>query len=154
MVAATAPADLTRARPEDAPALKALAERAYAHYIPVINAIPAPMLADYAASVRDHEVWTIRSERALCASLVLIEGANHLLIESVAVDPGNQGKGYGRLLLDWSRRRAVLLGHDELRLYTNVLMSGNRAWYKRAGFSETREEQRGDKRVVHMSLHL
>ena len=148
------PRGLTRATPEDATDLKVLAERAYAHYVPIINAVPVPMLADYAASVRDHEVWTLRPDGALSASLVLIHGGDHLLIESIAVDPESQGKGYGRLLLDWSRQRAAALGLDDLRLYTNVLMTDNRAWYARAGFTETHEEQRGDKRIVHMRLCL
>ncbi|WP_269584746.1 GNAT family N-acetyltransferase [Roseibium sp. Sym1] len=151
---ASSPAAPSPARPEDAPALKALADRAYAHYIPVIDAIPAPMQADYAEMVRDHEVWTIRSNGALSASLVLINRDDHLLIESIAVDPDSQGRGYGRRLLDWSRRRAVVLGQTDLRLYTNVLMTDNRAWYRRAGFAETHEEQRGDKRIVHMRLTL
>jgi ribosomal protein S18 acetylase RimI-like enzyme len=154
MTVPAAPAGLRRARPEDAPCLKALADRAYAHYIPIMNAVPAPMLADYAEMVRNHEVWTFRPDGALRGGLVLINVDDHLLIESIAVDPDSQGKGYGRLLLDWSRHRAVLLGHSEIRLYTNVLMDSNRAWYKRAGFCETHEEQRGDKRIVHMRLGL
>jgi len=154
MTSGSAPAGLVQAEPADVPGLKVLAERAYGHYIPVIQAVPAPMEADYAAMVRDHEVWTIRGNDALRASLVLIAGDDHLLIESIAVEPSEQGMGTGRLLLDWARQRALALGHRELRLYTNVLMSDNRAWYKRAGFTETLEEQRGDKRIVHMRLAL
>jgi GNAT superfamily N-acetyltransferase len=154
MTAGSAPAGLVRAKPGDAPGLKALADRAYARYIPVIQAVPAPMEADYAAMVRDHEVWAIRGDRSLKASLVLIAAKGYLLIESIAVDPGEQGKGAGRLLLDWAKQRAVTLGYRELRLYTNVRMTENRAWYRRAGYVETREEQRGDKRIVHMSLAL
>ncbi|MHA7775505.1 GNAT family N-acetyltransferase [Roseibium sp. M-1] len=148
------PTGLTRARPGDAEAMSALAERAYAHYIPIINAIPVPMSADYAAHIRDHEVWVLSSGGTLGASLVLITNPDHLLIESIAVDPAEQGKGHGRTLLGWTRQRALDLKLPEIRLYTNVLMTQNRAWYHRAGFSETHEEQRGDKRIVHMKLVL
>jgi len=149
-----APGGLTRARPGDVPGLSDLAHRAYARFIPVMNAVPAPMSADYGDLVRDHEVWVLRSGDVLSASLVLIAAKDHLLIESITVDPDCQGNGQGRLLLDWSRRRAADLGYDEIRLYTNILMTENRAWYRRAGFAETHEEQRGDKRVVHMRQRL
>lgn len=154
MAPSMASAGIMRAQSEDVEGLALLARKAYAHYIPVINAIPVPMSADYGAMVRDHEVWVVSSNGGLCASLVLILALDHLLIESIAVDPEHQGNGYGRKLLDWSRHRAVAHSREEIRLYTNVLMTGNRAWYKRAGFTETHEEQRGDKRIVHMRLSL
>jgi GNAT superfamily N-acetyltransferase len=149
-----APVDPVRATPEDARALQSLANKSYEIFIPVMDAIPAPMLANYAELVQAHEVWTLRNGSALTASLVLIQQEDHLLIESIAVDPDHQGKGYGQLLLNWARYRAEEMGLSELRLYTNVLMTRNRAWYKRAGFSETHVEQRGDKHIVHMRLFI
>lgn len=108
------------------------------------------MSADYDAMVRDHEVWIIRSGGGLAASLVLIRALDHLLIESIAVDPDSQGTGHGRRLLKWAADRATALGYRQVRLYTNVLMTRNRDWYRRSGYVETHEEQRGDKRIVHM----
>jgi len=147
-----------RAMPQDADGLSALARRAYQHYVPILNAVPVPMSADYAAHVRNHEVWVLpsgpRRDGLPGASLVLIANPDHLMIESIAVDPAEQGKGHGRMLLDWARQRARDLKLPEIRLYTNVLMTQNRAWYKRAGFAETHEELRGDKRIVHMRLVL
>lgn len=143
-----------RARPEDAQALSELARRAYEHYVPIMNAIPVPMSADYGAMIRDHETWVLRSGDRISACLVLIHAGDHLMIENIAVDPRTQGSGYGKLLLALAERRARETGYRELRLYTNYLMSRNREWYARSGFAETREEQRGDKRVVHMSKQL
>ncbi|MCV0425264.1 MAG: GNAT family N-acetyltransferase [Roseibium sp.] len=143
-----------RATPGDAQGLHDLADRSYEHFIPVINATPAPMLADYAALVRDHEVWVIRSGDDLAASLALVPHDDHLLIESIAVDPNQQGNGFGRIMLDWAQHRTEMLKLPEMKLYTHVLMTWNRTWYKRAGFTETHEEQRGDKRIVHMSKKL
>ncbi|TYC72288.1 GNAT family N-acetyltransferase [Stappia sp. BW2] len=154
MDALSGPNGLTRAKSGDAEALRELARRAYEHYIPVIGAVPVPMTADYAAHVRNDEVWVLRSGNALAASLVLIRQPDHLLIESIAVDPAEQGKGHGRQLLDFARQRTADLQLAEIRLYTNILMHENRAWYQRAGFAETHEEQRGDKRIVHMRLSL
>ena len=42
---------LRPALPGEAPLLAALAERAYAHYVPVIGRRPAPMDDDYAARI-------------------------------------------------------------------------------------------------------
>ena len=154
MDALSGPNGLTRAKSGGAEALRELARRAYEHYIPVIGAVPVPMTADYAAHVRNDEVWVLRSGNALAASLVLIRQPDHLLIESIAVDPAVQGKGHGRQLLDFARQRTADLQLAEIRLYTNILMHENRAWYQRAGFTETHEEQRGDKRIIHMRLSL
>ncbi len=143
-----------RARPEDAPDLTELARRAYERFIPIMNAVPLPMTADYAALIENADVWVIRGAAGIGASLVLVPGGDHLLIESIAVDPDRQGEGLGRLLLHWAHERARELGFEELRLYTNVLMHENRAWYKRAGYTELHEEQRGDKRIVHFAYRL
>lgn len=140
-----------RARPEEAPALSELARKAYEHYVPVLNAIPLPMSADYGAMIRDHETWVLRQGEEILACLVLIHTDDHLMIENIAVDPQTQGSGYGKLLLAFAEKRASEDGYTELRLYTNYLMTRNREWYARSGFVETGEEQRGDKRVVHMS---
>ena len=142
---------LARARPDDEEALSALARKAYEHYIPILKAVPLPMTADYGAMIRDHETWTLRSGSHLVGSLVLIHEEDHLMIESVAVAPDTQGNGFGRQLLAFAEERAQAEGYADLRLYTNALMTENRAWYRRIGFIETGEEQRGDKRVVHMS---
>ncbi|MBO6509418.1 MAG: GNAT family N-acetyltransferase [Roseibium sp.] len=143
-----------RAKIDDARELNALACRSYSGFIPVMDAVPAPMLTDLHALVRDHEVWVIRGDTGLIGSLALIRQEDHLLIESIAVDPDHQGGGAGRFLLDFARIRAAELGLGVLRLYTNVRMVRNRDWYKRAGFEETGHEQRGDKHIVHMKLTL
>jgi len=69
---------------------------------------------------------------------------DHLLLETVAVAPGSQGKGYGRLLLDRAERDALELDHSEVRLYTNEAMTENLTFYPRHGYRET---GRGFRRV-------
>lgn len=142
---------LRRAAREDAPGIAALAEAAYAHYIPVINAIPQPMQADYAELVASGEVWIAGDSENPDASLVLRPEEECLLLWSIAVAPRNQGLGFGNALLDFCSQRARDLQKTVLRLFTNVLMQSNRDWYERRGFSETHREQIGDKLVVHMS---
>ncbi|MEM8700731.1 MAG: GNAT family N-acetyltransferase [Pseudomonadota bacterium] len=146
--------DPERAKPDDAQALTELARRAYERFIPVMNAVPLPMTADYSALIGKADVWVLRSTAGIGASLVLVPQEDHLLIESIAVDPDRQGEGLGRQMLQWAHERARDLGFQELRLYTNVLMHENRAWYKRAGWTELSEEQRGDKRIVHFAYRI
>ena len=47
-------AEITRARPEDAPAIRDLTRAAYAKWVPVIGREPKPMGADYDLAVRAH----------------------------------------------------------------------------------------------------
>ena len=112
------------------------------------------MTADYAALIANAEVWIMRGAEGIGASLVLVPQEDHVLIESIAVDPDRQGEGFGRQMLQWAHERARDMGFQELRLYTNVLMHENRAWYKRAGWTELHEEQRGDKRIVHFAYRI
>jgi ribosomal protein S18 acetylase RimI-like enzyme len=74
--------------------------------------------------------------------------ADHLLLETVAVAPGAQGKGYGGLLLDRAESDAAELGYSEVRLYTNEAMTENLTFYPRHGYRETgRAVQDGFRRV-------
>ena len=50
--------------------------------------------------------------------------------------PGRQGEGIGRALLALAEERAKELGLPEVRLYTHVLMSENRALYTGLGYGE------------------
>jgi GNAT superfamily N-acetyltransferase len=54
-----------------------------------------------------------------------------------AVAPGWWGRGLGRQLLELAEDRAREAGLAELRLYTNALMTENRAYYARRGYRET-----------------
>ncbi len=137
--------------PEDAPRLLCLAERAYAPWIEVIGAIPLPMTADYGTFIADHEVWVTGPEDTPSGSLVLVREPDHLLLWSIAVDPSAKGTGLGNFLLDFTLKRAEELGLAEVRLFTNVLMDTNRAWYARHGFRETGRKQIDDKHVVYMA---
>lgn len=140
-----------RAVPEDTPRLLSLAKRAYSPWIEVIGAIPLPMTADYGAFISDHEVWVTGPGGAPTGSLVLVREPDHLLLWSIAVDPSAKGSGLGNFLLDFTLKRAEELGLPEVRLFTNVLMDTNRAWYARHGFRETGRKQIDDKHVVYMA---
>jgi ribosomal protein S18 acetylase RimI-like enzyme len=125
-----------------------LVQRAYQRYVARIGRRPAPMDDDYPARVRAGSVFVADVDGVVAGILVLIAHADHLLVENVAVEPARQGQGIGRALMAYAERRAVELGLPELRLYTHVKMTENRALYARLGFREVgRRTEDGFERV-------
>ena len=62
---------IRRARPDEAPLLRALVERAYAPWVPVVGRRPGPMDDDYDARVAAGEAWVLEGEGAVLGLLVL-----------------------------------------------------------------------------------
>jgi GNAT superfamily N-acetyltransferase len=132
----------------DVPAIERIVHDAYVKYVARIGKPPGPMLDDYAARVAAGEVSVCADGEEIAGILVLEPAADHLLLDNIAVAPAWQGRGVGRLLLDFADHQARGAGHAELRLYTHVLMHENIALYARLGWQETgRGEQAGFQRV-------
>jgi ribosomal protein S18 acetylase RimI-like enzyme len=122
----------------DAPVLRQITVTAYQHYVARIGREPAPMTADYDAAVRDGQAWIAEDgDGAAVGLLILIPQPDHLLLENIAVLPAAQGQGVGNRLLAFTEERAAELGLTEIRLYTNVAMTENIAYYPRHGYTET-----------------
>lgn len=79
----------------------------------------------------------LESEGRLAALIVLEKQAAHMMIFSVAVAPGFQGRGFGRKLLKFADDQATEVGYGEIRLYTNARMERNIALYMAFGYRET-----------------
>jgi len=136
------------ARPEEAPRLAAIVEAAYGPWVPIIGRRPFPMQDDYAARIAAGEAWVLEAGGIVCALLVIETHPDHLMLDNIAVDPARQGKGDGRVLLDFAEAEARRRGLPEVRLYTNLLMERNIALYARRGFVETeRRQEKGFARV-------
>lgn len=131
---------LRRARPVDAVNVQDLVAAAYSHYIPLIGRTPIPMLTDYAAAVREHEVWVLDDDAALVGVLELDPRPDHLWLENVAVLPSRQGRGFGRLLLQHAEAVARQRALPEIRLLTNERYVANIAMYERHGYFETHRQ--------------
>ena len=132
---------LRRATPADASLLAGIAERAYGGYVARIGRRPAPMDTDYDLAVMRDEVWVAVLDDAVAGFVVLRPGDDDLLLENVAVDPPFQGRGIGRMLLDFTEQRALSLDLDGVLLYTNVTMTENQALYENRGFVEIKRVQ-------------
>ena len=141
-----------RADGADVPLLSAIVERAYAPYVERIGRRPAPMNDDYEAKTRSGEVF-VADVGTVAGLIVLVEHADHLLVENVAVEPARQGTGVGRMLLAYAERHAAERGLRELRLYTNEAMTENLAFYPRLGYREVeRRVEAGFRRVYYSKL--
>ena len=139
---------LRRANPADASAVAELVERCYQKYVARIGRRPAPMDADHAALIETANVWMLTEDDQLLGSMVTIVMDDHLLLESIAVAPEAQGRGYGALLMRRAEDDAHDAGRSEVRLYTNAAMTENIAMYPRFGYVEThRAGQDGFRRV-------
>ncbi|MEM8859072.1 MAG: GNAT family N-acetyltransferase [Chloroflexota bacterium] len=122
----------------DVPHIEACVQQAYQHYIERIGAPPGPMLDDYAAVVRDHQVFVAESaDGEFAGLLVLIPQEGTMLLDNVAVHPDFQGMGLGKRLMQKAEKETMVQGFDSIILYTHELMVENRAIYKKARYAET-----------------
>jgi ribosomal protein S18 acetylase RimI-like enzyme len=136
------------ATPDDLAQVRDIAAAAYAVYTPRIGRPPAPVSADYAGAIERGEVWVAAGTGELLGLLVLVPQGDHLLLENVAVRPSAQGTGLGSRLLALAEQEAARRGLTEIRLYTNVAMTENLAFYPRRGYTLThRAEQDGYQRA-------
>ncbi|MCA8927981.1 MAG: GNAT family N-acetyltransferase [Alphaproteobacteria bacterium] len=144
-----------RATADDAMRVRSLSRRAYAKWAELIGREPLPMTADYTSAVRNHLIDLWEDGGQLIALVEMIDRADHLLIENIAVDPARQGRGCGGVLLAHAERVAQNLGHSEVRLFTNAAFASNIGFYAKRGYAETKREVlvRGHV-AVHMAKRL
>ena len=130
----------------DLPAIREVVGAAYAGYLSRMDRPPAPMLADYGAALDAGQLWV--TGRPVTGLIELTGAGDALHVGNVAVHPGSQGTGLGRLLMDFAERRAILLGLTRLSLYTNEVMTENQAIYTHLGYREVgRHTEDGYRRV-------
>jgi GNAT superfamily N-acetyltransferase len=138
------------ARPDEAAAVGALVEAAFARHVAAVGRRPAPMDDDHAARIAAGEQYVSDGDAGdLASSIVLVDAPDHLVVNNVAVAPAYQGRGLGRALLAFAEDEARRRGHAEVRLHTNAAMADNIAMYPRLGYAEAgRETQSGFHRVL------
>jgi GNAT superfamily N-acetyltransferase len=138
--------ELRIATADDQPAVEAIVEAAYKHYIARIGGKPGPMLDDYGAQIAAGRVRVMDCDGEPKGLLVLIPEADAMLLDNVAVHPSAQGKGLGRQMMLFAEQAAREAGYKAIRLYTNVVMTENIGLYTRVGYVET---HRGIEKGLH-----
>ena len=133
---------------DDVERIGAIAHAAYVKYVPRIGREPSPMVADYAAEIAAHRVAVIATAERVSGYMVAWPEADAYFIDNIGVDPGHQGEGLGRRLIDHAAAEADRLCLPALRLYTNAMMTENLSMYAHIGFVEThRAIEKGFHRV-------
>lgn len=138
----------------DAAAVRGLVRAAYAKWVPVIGREPKPMTADYALAIRDHQIDLFHHGERLVALIETMPREDHLWIENIAVDPGEQGRGVGRHLLAHAEARAAAAGLRAIRLLTNGAFAANVVLYERQGYVVTRRDPYMGGITVHMAREI
>ncbi|MCZ0989978.1 GNAT family N-acetyltransferase [Streptomyces diastatochromogenes] len=144
--------EIRPARNADVPAVKAVTDAAYHHYIERIGVVPQPMEADHGANVAAGRVFVVGEP---VIGLVVVEAyEDHLFLDSIAVHPDAHGTGAGRRLLEFVDARARALGLPEVRLYTNALMWENQKIYPRFGYEVVERRVDGPYDRIHYRKRL
>jgi ribosomal protein S18 acetylase RimI-like enzyme len=139
---------IRQAEQGDQEALVDCVQAAYSKYIERIGKTPAPMLADYKTLIAQGTVYVLADEKEVRGVLVMMPQGKDMFVESVAIDPRFQRRGLGRTLMAFVEQRARKEQSDEIRLYTNELMTENLLFYHKLGFEEEgRHVQNGYRRV-------
>ncbi|BBK43024.1 N-acetyltransferase [Allostella vacuolata] len=147
-------AGLRRAMVADATRVAALVDRAYGHYVARIGQKPYPMTVDYAEAIGAMRGFVVERDWRIVGLLLLDEARDHVMVENVAVDPGLQGTGLGRQLMQLAEDEALAAGLTELRLYTHQMMTENQAIYRRLGYVEFDRRTVGGRPRVYMRKSL
>lgn len=133
---------------EDVSVIKAMIDAAYSKYIERIGKPPAAMTVDHGELVRAGGVHVLRLGERVVGSIHLARQGGSLLVDDLVVDPSLQGRGYGRILMEFAEGRARAQGLPALTLFTNEKMHENIALYRRIGFEEAgRRNEDGFARV-------
>ncbi len=140
--------NIRKAKIEDVSAVKQIVTHAYRHYIERLGKLPGPMLDNYEAIIGDHLVYVAELNEEILGLVVLMEDHTPILLDNIAVGPGEQGKGIGTKLLHFAEKIAVDRGHHSIQLYTNELMHENIEYYDRHGYNITaRIKEKGYNRI-------
>ena len=142
------------ARQEDAAAVSALVDAAFAVYVPRTGGKPLAMLDDYPALISQGVVHIVEDVGELAGVVVLIPKDGAMMLHCVAVRPDAQGRGLGRLLLTFSEMKAREAGYDVIKLITNQAMTENLAIYKHYGYAETHRGEVKGRHAVYMAKQL
>jgi ribosomal protein S18 acetylase RimI-like enzyme len=145
---------IRNAFPHDSARIQSIARAAYGKYVSRIGREPAPMVADFAASIVADRVVVIEVGELVVGYIVAWPERGAYFIDNIAIDPAWQGQGLGRQLIDHAVHKAKQLQFPAITLYTNVAMTENLAMYAHLGFNETHRAWENGFHRVYMQLAL
>ena len=142
------------ARPSDVDTIRAIVQAAYSKWVPIIGREPRPMVADYDSAIERHQFGLLQVGDEIVGLVETTLKPDHIWIENIAVKPGEQGKGYGSILIAHAEKLAIDAGLGEIRLLTNEQFESNIALYSKASFAIDGKEPFMGGTTVYMSKKL
>jgi ribosomal protein S18 acetylase RimI-like enzyme len=135
---------IRKATVQDLAFVQVIVNASYSKYIERIGKPPAPMLLNYNELPIGQDIFVLEttsddkgSEIVGSITLTMDDVGGAVKISNVVVGPTAQGKGYGRVLMDFAETVAREKGIDTLVLYTNAKMHENISLYPKFGYIET-----------------
>lgn len=129
----------------DADAIESLVHQAFSVYVSRLNGRrPEPMIDDHAKRVQHDHVYVLETAGEITGILILVVHEDHVFVDTLAVAPSAQRRGVGRELMVYAEAEAGRRGLVQVRLYTNVAMHENLAWYVALGYRETHRAVQAD----------
>lgn len=125
------------AQEADRAAIEAIVNAAYSPYLDRMDRPPGPMVDDYAQRIAAGQTHVLEDDGNTVGILVLEPADDFLLLDNIAIDPACQGRGYGKILMDFAEEEARRRNYGAIVLYTNAVMLENVAIYLRLGYVET-----------------
>jgi len=116
--------------------IKSCAVAAYTLYVERIGREPAPMVANFAASIRKGHLYVALEDGQIVGFVVFYPEQDHVHLENVAVTPGFQKRGIGRKLIGFAEQVAQQNGYTRIELYTNASMTENLELYPGLGYEQ------------------
>jgi ribosomal protein S18 acetylase RimI-like enzyme len=128
---------IDKAAPADADTIKDIVVAAYSKYVERMGKQPAPMSTDYAGLIQSGGLYALRVDGNIVGAIALAKTPDSISINNLVVDPTLQGRGLGRLLMDFAETMARSEKLLALTLFTNEKMHENIELYNKIGFVET-----------------
>lgn len=129
-------AHLRPAEAKDLSFIRACAQAAYAPYVQRMSQRPAPMDADFEDAIEKAQCFLLEEKKRPLGYAIWFPKDDAFFIENIAIAPVEQGRGLGIVLMNLAEQAAQERELTLLRLYTNVKMVENIAFYTRLGFIE------------------
>lgn len=131
-----------------------LTRAAYSKWVALLGREPLPMSVDYSEAFQLHRFDLLRQGRQAVGLIETVEQEGYLLIVNVAVQPGFQGRGFGRRLMAHAEELASASGLALIRLYTNSRFAENIRLYASLGYKVEREEALNGGSAVYMAKRM
>lgn len=93
------------------------------------------MRPDFPRHIAAGHVDVLETDRVI-GYVIVFEDDGEMILDNIAIDPDETGKGYAGILVDFVEGRLRQQGSKTYKLYTNEVMTENLAWYSRRGFAE------------------